>query len=108
MPSMRTMEPAAIFPSVQLGDEAKLMAVHLALQYINELPRTCEVKEPLWSRTNDGREFLNVVEYYNGMFPLENPSNEHLRTEASRGSTIVLMNSKDLVDTFCNAISFHA
>lgn len=100
------MELAAYLPVVQLSDEAKLMAVQFAVQYMKELRIMCEVNEPLWHRTNDGREFLNVGEYYSRMFPWQNQWNEYLRTEASRASTMALINSKDLIETFCNAVSF--
>lgn len=106
MPPARTVELAAHLPGVQLSNEAKLMAVQLALQYMKELRIMCEVNEPLWHRTNEGKEFLNVGEYYSRMFPWQNPSNEYLRTEASRASTMALINSKDLIEIFCNAVSF--
>lgn len=104
---MNTVEAAtfALLPGVQIPDEGKPMAMHLASQYLNELRYMCEANEPLWIGANDGREILNVAEYYNGMFPLELQLNM-TRAEASRGNTFVKMNSVALVDTFRNAVSF--
>ncbi|XP_074374850.1 homeobox-leucine zipper protein HDG5-like [Apium graveolens] len=104
VPLLRTVEPAtsALLPGVQFTEELKHAVMNIASQCIVELRMMCESREPLWNRANDGKAILDIAQY-NRMFPWGSSSNEHLRIEASLWSTYVLMNSGDLVDTFCDA-----
>lgn len=91
-----------------LLEEEKSIALELAASSINELVKMCQGTEPLWIRNNEnGREVLNLEEHAR-MFPwpmnLKQNSNE-FRTEASRDSAVVIMNSINLVDAFLDAVS---
>ncbi|OMO93347.1 hypothetical protein COLO4_16955 [Corchorus olitorius] len=87
-------------------EEEKNVAMELAMSSMDELVKMCRVNEPLWIRSNEnGKELLNLEEHAR-MFPwplnLKQRSSE-LRTEASRDSTVVIMNSVTLVDAFLDA-----
>ncbi|XP_075640770.1 homeobox-leucine zipper protein HDG5-like [Castanea sativa] len=89
-----------------LLEEEKSIALELAASSINELVKMCQGTEPLWIRNNEnGREVLNLEEHAR-IFPwpmnLKQNSNE-FRTEASRYSAVVIMNSINLVDAFLDA-----
>lgn len=92
-------------------EEEKSLAMELAMSAMDELVKMCETGEPLWiRRNNSGREVLNVEEY-NKMFPWpinglkQNITSDQLRTEATRDTAVVIMNSITLVDAFLNAVS---
>lgn len=91
-------------------DQEKALALELALSSVDELVKMCQAAEPLWIQTSDGKEVLNVEEY-NKMFPWsmslgQLPSHEQLRTEASRDTAVVIINSITLVDAFLDAVSY--
>lgn len=102
-------EPAHYPDNGLLLEEEKPLAMELAMSSMDELVKMCQASQPLWIRNNEnGREVLNLEEYAR-MFawPL-NPkkhSGDQFRTEASRHSTVVIMNSITLVDAFLDAVS---
>ncbi|XP_015897558.3 homeobox-leucine zipper protein ROC3 [Ziziphus jujuba] len=90
----------------QLMEEEKSLALDLAMSSMDELIKMCQSSQPLWIRNNEnGREVLNLEEHAR-MFPwplnLKQHSSE-FRTEASRDSAVVIMNSITLVDAFLDA-----
>lgn len=95
---------------VLILDEEKSLAMELAISSVEVLLKMCQMAEPLWIRTSNeisGKEVLNVEEYLR-MFPwpgeIKQNSTE-IRTEASRHSAVVIMNSITLVDAFLDAVS---
>jgi hypothetical protein len=94
-----------------LMEEEKSIALELAVSSLDELVKMCQGTEPLWIQNNEnGREVLNLKEHAR-MFPwplnLKQNSND-LRTEATRDSAVVIMNSITLVDAFLDAVSYKA
>ncbi|GMI63883.1 homeobox-7, HOMEODOMAIN GLABROUS 5 [Hibiscus trionum] len=89
-----------------LLDEEKTIAMELAMSAVDELVKMCRVNEPLWIRNNENsKEILNLEEHakvFQWPLNLEQRSSE-LRTEASRDSAVVIMNSITLVDAFLDA-----
>ncbi|KAK8626303.1 hypothetical protein V6N13_133954 [Hibiscus sabdariffa] len=103
------LSEAASFPendSLILLDEEKNIAMELAMSAVDELVKMCRANEPLWIRNNkNGKELLNLEEHakmFHWPLNLEQRSSE-LRTEASRDSAVVIMNSITLVDAFLDA-----
>ncbi|KAJ4847118.1 Homeobox-leucine zipper protein hdg5, partial [Turnera subulata] len=89
-----------------LMDEQKSLAMELAISSMDELVKLCHKNEPLWLKNNEnGKEVLNLEEHAR-MFPwalnLKHHSGE-CRTEASRDSAVVFLNSLNLVDAFLDA-----
>ncbi|KAL5551043.1 hypothetical protein UlMin_001219 [Ulmus minor] len=89
-----------------LVEEEKSLAMELAMSSADELVKMCQLSQPLWIRNNEsGKEVLNVEEHAR-MFPwpmnLKQNSGE-FRTEATRDSAVVIMNSITLVDAFLDA-----
>ncbi|XP_043694328.1 homeobox-leucine zipper protein ROC3-like [Telopea speciosissima] len=88
-------------------EQEKPLALELAMAAANELMKMLQTDEPLWVRNrNDNNEVLNLEEYAK-MFPcpislIKGQQNE-MRTEASRGSALVIMNSITLVESFLDA-----
>lgn len=89
-------------------EEEKSVAVELAISSVDELLKMCQLREPLWIRSNEnGKEVLNVEEY-GRMFPWPMNLKQHpseFRTEATRDSAVIIMNSITLVDAFLDAVS---
>ncbi|XP_009373477.2 homeobox-leucine zipper protein HDG5 isoform X1 [Pyrus x bretschneideri] len=91
-----------------LSDDEKSLAVELAVSSVAELIKMCRAGEPLWSRNNEnGKEVLNVEEHAR-IFPpwplnLKQQPSDQCRTEATRDSVVVIMNSINLVDAFLDA-----
>lgn len=95
---------------VLILEEEKSLAMELAISSVEVLIKMCQMAEPLWIRTNEaGKELLNVEEY-SRMFPWpaagdlkqQNPG-EMFVTEATRHSSVIIMNSITLVDAFLDA-----
>jgi hypothetical protein len=92
-----------------LSDEEKSMAMELAVSSVDELVKMCRGgTESLWIRNSEnGREVLNFEEHariFRWPLNLKQNSNES-RTEASRDTAVVIMNSITLVDAFLDAVS---
>nr|APR73264.1 homeobox protein 1 [Artemisia annua] len=87
-------------------DEEKPIAANYALSFMDEVVKMCRLGGPLWIQVNDtGKEVLNFGEHAK-MFPspLTRKSDLNgLSFEASRASTVVIINSITLVDAFLNA-----
>ncbi|KAJ8774109.1 hypothetical protein K2173_009540 [Erythroxylum novogranatense] len=96
------------FPEVglMLMEEEKSIAMELAIPSIDELMKMSRATQPLWIRNSGtSKEVLNHEEYAR-MFPWplnHKPHSSELRTEASRDSAVVIMNSITLVDAFLDA-----
>ncbi|KAL6348608.1 hypothetical protein AAG906_016128 [Vitis piasezkii] len=90
-------------------EEEKSLALELAISSVDELVKMCQLGEPLWIRSNEnGKEVINVEEY-GRMFPWPMNLKQHpgeFRTEATRDSAVVIMNSINLVDAFLDAMKW--
>ncbi|XP_059441662.1 homeobox-leucine zipper protein HDG5-like [Corylus avellana] len=107
VPMLMPSETSSHFSEVGLlSEEEKSMAMELAASSVEELVKMCKGSEPLWMSSNEnGREVLNFEEHarmFRWPLNLKQHSNE-LRTEASRDSAVVIMNSITLVDAFLDA-----
>ncbi|XP_038888794.1 homeobox-leucine zipper protein HDG5 isoform X2 [Benincasa hispida] len=107
LPSMLPPEAAHFPEGGLLIEEEKTLAMDLAVSSIAELVKMCRSTEPLWVRDSEsGKEVLNVEEH-GRMFPWPLNLKQHLtnefRTEATRDSAVVIMNSITLVDAFLDA-----
>ncbi|KAF5198278.1 Homeobox-leucine zipper protein hdg5 [Thalictrum thalictroides] len=84
-------------------EQDKHMAIEFAMNAMDELMKMCQMNEPLWIPNNNGtKEMLNMEEHAK-MFPWQtNLKQQHsqCRTEATRDSAVVIMNSITLVDAF--------
>ena len=91
-------------------DEERSLAMDLAMSSVDELVKMCHANEPLWvCNSSNLMDVLNLEEYTR-MFPwpLVDPLKQHyneLRTEATRDTALVIMNSINLVDAFLDAVS---
>ncbi|KAK9052843.1 hypothetical protein SSX86_029473 [Deinandra increscens subsp. villosa] len=88
-------------------DDEKPLAIQYALSFMDEVVKMCRVGEPLWTQVTDaGKEVLNFEEHAK-MFPCMNIGRKldpnELRYEASRASSVVIINSITLVDAFLDA-----
>ncbi|KAL8201229.1 hypothetical protein R6Q57_012568 [Mikania cordata] len=87
-------------------DDEKPLAVQYALSFMDEVVKMCRIGEPLWTQVNDaGKEVLNFDEHAK-MFPCmisRKIDPNELRYEASRASSVVIINSITLVDAFLDA-----
>lgn len=110
MMPMPMLPETSAFPETGLilMEEEKSIAMELAISSMNELIKMCHANEPLWVRSNEnGKEVLNLEEHAR-MFPWPLNIKQHsseFRTEASRDTAVVIMNSITLVDTFLDAVS---
>ncbi|XWS62199.1 hypothetical protein CRYUN_Cryun07bG0190300 [Craigia yunnanensis] len=117
MASCEEMMPVPILPetasylennnnNLVLMDEEKTVAMELAMSSMDELVKMCRANEPLWIRNNEnGKELLNLEEHarmFHWPLNLKQRSSE-FRTEVSRDSAVVIMNSVTLVDAFLDA-----
>lgn len=114
MPNCNDMIPVPMMPENSyfpvgglIMEEEKSLALELAMSFMDELVKMCQTGDPLWVRRNDssGKEVLSVEEHAK-MFPWpmgrkENPN--EWRTEATRDTAVVIMNSITLVDAFLDA-----
>ncbi|XP_010245213.1 PREDICTED: homeobox-leucine zipper protein ROC3-like isoform X2 [Nelumbo nucifera] len=87
-------------------EQEKPLALELAMTAMDELLKMCHATDPLWVRSSNGsKEVLNLEEHAR-MFPwplnVKQQSSE-FRTEATRDSALVIMNSITLVDAFLDA-----
>ncbi|XP_039142308.1 homeobox-leucine zipper protein ROC3 [Dioscorea cayenensis subsp. rotundata] len=87
-------------------DQDKAMALDLAMTARDHLYQMCQTNEPLWVRHSDGLEVMDVEEHAK-MLPwpvdVKHEQTCDFRTEATRGSALVIMNSITLVDAFLDA-----
>lgn len=87
-------------------DEEKSLAMDLAMSSMNELLKMSHMGEPLWVRAaHTGKQVLNLEEYsrmFSWSVNLKHDPNQ-FRTEATRDTAVVIMNSITLVDAFLDA-----
>lgn len=79
----------------------------LAASAMAELTRLAQTEEPLWikSALTNGSDILNL-ETYGRMFQRFNHfNNPNIRSEASRGSEMISINSATLVDLLVDTVS---
>ncbi|CAK8540319.1 unnamed protein product [Lathyrus sativus] len=88
-----------------LMEDEKSLAMDLAVSSMTELVKMCQMNEPLWIRNGENeREVLNFDEHARiFQCPLNLKQRSELRTEATRDSAVVIMNSVTLVDAFLDA-----
>ncbi|KAH6830971.1 homeobox-7 [Perilla frutescens var. hirtella] len=104
------MPEASHFPgnnTLILDDQEKSLAMDLAMSSMNELLKMSHTGEPLWVRADDhsGKHVLNLEEYsrmFSWSLKLKQDPNQ-FRTEATRDTAVVIMNSITLVDAFLDA-----
>lgn len=107
---MSMLPPPEASPSPEgclLMEEQKSLALELAASSMDELVKMCHANEPLWIRSSENeREMLNFEEHAR-MFPwpLNLKNRSEPRTEASRDTAVIIMNSVTLVDAFLDAVS---
>lgn len=91
-----------------LSDMDKSLVSNLASNALQEFLTLFHTNEPLWIKsTADGRDVLDF-DTYERMFPKANTrglKNPNVRVEASRDSTVVIMNTLTLVDMFMDPVS---
>ncbi|KAK9076026.1 hypothetical protein SSX86_004356 [Deinandra increscens subsp. villosa] len=96
----------AVASGLIIMDDEKPVAMQYAQSFLDEVVKMCRLGEPLWTRVNEaGKEVLNVDEYVK-MFPCSGSRKSdlnELRYEASRSSSVVIINSITLVDAFLDA-----
>ncbi|KAL2233095.1 homeobox-leucine zipper protein HDG5 isoform X2 [Sesamum indicum] len=87
-------------------EEERPLALDLAVSSMDELVKMCHTAEPLWVPAADtGKQVLNLEEYAR-MFSWSANLKQHspqFRTEATRHTAVVIMNSITLVDAFLDA-----
>lgn len=110
MMPMQMLPDTSNFPEsgLVLMEEEKSIAMELAISSMDELVKMCRLNEPLWIHNSEnGKQFLNLDEHAR-MFAWPLNFKQHsteLRTEATRDSAVVIMNSITLVDAFLDAVS---
>ncbi|KAL2555266.1 Homeobox-leucine zipper protein HDG11 [Forsythia ovata] len=89
------------FSTMSISDMDKSLMADIAGNAMDELIRLLQTNEPLWMKSADGREVLNLGSYER-IFPRANThlKNPNIRIEASRDSGVVIMNGLALVDLF--------
>lgn len=88
-------------------DLDKPLVLDLAMTAADHLVRMCNAGEPLWVWKNNKVEVLDLEEHSKRLaWPMElKQHNGEFRTEASRDTAMVIMNSITLVDAFLDAVS---
>ncbi|KAG7589971.1 Homeobox domain [Arabidopsis suecica] len=94
-------------PNLAISEMDKPIMTDIALTAMEELLRLLHTNEPLWTRTDDCRDILNIGSYEN-VFPRSSNrgKNHNFRVEASRSSGIVFMNAMALVDMFMDCVKW--
>uniref|UniRef100_A0A1J3J3I8 Homeobox-leucine zipper protein MERISTEM L1 n=2 Tax=Noccaea caerulescens TaxID=107243 RepID=A0A1J3J3I8_NOCCA len=88
-----------ILRSVSISSEAdKPMIVELAVAAMEELVRMAQTGDPLWVSSDNSVEILNEEEYFRTFPRGIGPKPIGLKSEASRESTVVIMNHINLVE----------
>ncbi|XP_042406781.1 homeobox-leucine zipper protein ROC3-like isoform X1 [Zingiber officinale] len=86
-------------------DQDKPLLLDLAMTAADYLVRMCNAGEPLWVRKSNNVEVLDLEEHSKRLaWPMELKQHDgEFRTEASRDTAMVIMNSITLVDAFLDA-----
>ncbi|KAG1362009.1 Homeobox-leucine zipper protein ROC3 [Cocos nucifera] len=94
------------FSGIVIMDHDKPLVLDLAMTAADQLLRKCHTNEPLWVRDgSNAREVLDLEEH-SRMFPWPMDLKQlhgDFRTEATRDTALVIMNSITLVDAFLDA-----
>lgn len=95
------------FSGMLIMDHDKPLALDLTITAAAHLLRMCHTNEPLWVRNGSlAKEVLNLEEH-SRLFPwpmnLKQLQHGEFRTEATRDTALVIMNSITLVDAFLDA-----
>ncbi|XP_051119484.1 homeobox-leucine zipper protein ROC3-like [Andrographis paniculata] len=93
--------------NIMIMEEEKSLALDVALSSMDELLKMCRNGEPLWL-CGGKRLVLNVEEYarmfsWSSLDGMKQPPPRKFRTEASKDTAVVIMNSITLVDAFLDA-----
>lgn len=92
--------------SISIPCEAdKPMIVELAVAAMEELVRMAQTGDPLWASSDSSDEILNEEEYFRTFPRGIGPKPIGMRSEASRESTVVIMNHINLVETLMDVVS---
>ncbi|XP_057951911.1 homeobox-leucine zipper protein HDG11-like isoform X1 [Malania oleifera] len=105
LPGCSSTIPNLPFQAMGISEMDKSLMADFAANALEELLRLLQTNEPLWMKSpTDGRDVLNL-ESYERLFPRTNNhlKNPNLRIEASRDSSVVIMNSSSLVDKFMDS-----
>ncbi|KAL0854907.1 hypothetical protein Bca101_060059 [Brassica carinata] len=106
-PYLPPPETACLFPDTNnllITEEDKAVAMDLAVSCVQELAKMCATNEPLWNKKRSDNERVSLnEEEYKKMFQWPSVDDNHFRREASRASTVVIMNSITLVNAFLDA-----
>lgn len=89
-------------------EEEKSPVMDLALSSMDELVKMCHTNEPLWVRATDTGKLVLNLEEYTRMFSWSVNLKQYppeFKTEATRDTAVVIMNSITLVDAFLDAVS---
>lgn len=88
-----------------ISDMDKSLMADVAANAMDELIRLLQSNEPLWMKSDDRQEKLNL-ESYRTIFrsPYSHLKNPNVRTEASRDSGVVIMSASALVTMFMDAV----
>ncbi|KAF6150738.1 hypothetical protein GIB67_020821 [Kingdonia uniflora] len=92
--------PTLPFQTTGITDMDKSLMAKFSTNAMDELLILLQTDEPLWLKSPvDGRDILNL-ETYERTFPtrVNHIKNPNIRTEASRSSSVVIMNGVALVD----------
>ncbi|KAK9059611.1 hypothetical protein SSX86_020315 [Deinandra increscens subsp. villosa] len=103
--SSTTINPDPIAP---LSDMDKSLMAEIANNAMEQLMRLVHNSDPFWIKSpKDGTETLDL-DSYKRIFARPNDSlkNPNVRTEASRATSVVTMNSLKLVDMFVDSIKW--
>ncbi|KAE8726567.1 Homeobox-leucine zipper protein MERISTEM L1 [Hibiscus syriacus] len=104
LPGSSSAMPNLPFQPVVFSDMDKSLMSDIAASAMEEMLRLLQSNEPLWIKSNDGRDVLNL-ETYERIFPRPNThfKSPNVRIEASRDSGVVIMNGLALVDMFMDS-----
>ena len=95
-----------IMRSVSIHNDAdKPMIVELAVAAMEELVRMAQTGDPLWVSSDSAVEILNEEEYFRTFPRGIGPKPLGLRSEASRESTVVIMNHINLVEILMDVVT---
>ncbi|RWW62236.1 hypothetical protein BHE74_00030643, partial [Ensete ventricosum] len=109
IPVPQISEQPSPFSGMLILDQDKPLVLDLAITAADHLVRMCRTNGPLWIR-RDGltTEVLDLEEHaktFSWPMDLKRQHGE-VRTEASRDSAMVIMNSITLVDAFLDSVSY--
>lgn len=104
-PVMPTGKPEIGMPGNDIPLE-RTICVDLALAAMNELVKMAQMDGPLWIRSQDGsgKETLNLDEYSRTFPSSAGMKHSNWTTEATRDTTMVIINSLALVETLMDAV----